>query len=499
MPPCFEYFEGIGIVLWYGALRRNPVPMEKKRYEMVRNILGSLSLVSLLAMSGLAQAGIDSSGGGNSVVCFTSIAVREQVFSILNEGERSGINARNPFADPAIQSQISTVESLDLYMHKLPRGQEENQIRSLFDYSQFVSRDEVIAYILSRLDERNSFGVNVRDVLNYRLSWVASDGVAKVSDTGLPILVAPNCLIAQSAHRIGNQVFFDRHLFRRMDNLSQAVLVLHEAIYTIAKDQGASDALKVYEVISLLIRSDEEFFNTNNDEGFAQELLNLVFLDTKTKLSIPWSLVFNGQNLPVRAAVGFSGIEKTYFTKDTHIDVNGFTVSLQQYAWWEGPCIQQTLSHSLNGGIDGRYAGFLILKTLRDGEPRKEYVSLSRISLTDWRGRFEGYVSGGSLLDFSNRSRHLHDLAVTKDALVLIENDQVMFTSATIEWSYKGRLSDRDIQVVKLNELIMDSKGFLVSAILEQDVRVGTFRSLKAGTKVKFDEKGWISPIKAER
>ncbi len=200
-------------------------------------------------------AGGDKGNGGDAVVCFSDSTVQEQVRLELFRNQAGGTNS-NPFAKPETMRVVSSVELLDLYEYKLPNGfppkrREVMKVDGTFQ--------ETVPAIFSRLEKKSAFATTLRDVyktipLNH---WHASPGVVEINDSSQAFLLPSECLLIQVAARISDQVYYDEHLWNKMDELNHTALVLHELIYKIAVDHGDNNSQKARQIVGLAMSKDE--------------------------------------------------------------------------------------------------------------------------------------------------------------------------------------------------------------------------------------------------
>jgi len=451
------------------------------------------SVFVFLFLSLTAQAGVDTSGGGNTVVCFDSTQTRQSVYEALVRAESSGINAVNPFSDEAVLRTIRTTESLDLYLHHLPRGRNQDQFLSTVAVQPELNADQVLEFLLGRIEKKNDFPTEVRNLLA-DLTWIAADGVARIADTGLPVLFPANCLIAQTAYRKGSQIYFDRHLYNKLDDFNKAILVLHEVLYAIAKTEAAQDSSKVYDLISLLVRSE---LNDFNNVAFAREILNLIYSNEKKTLTIPCSAYYADQELSCRSRVDRWGGAQLFLTDSADLNVHGFSLHLYKGLEWMDRVTDLATGVMLLPVVNEMSS----VGHLKIGRGFQYKIEFSAIQL--WKDPVEFLRSGtrGSLaqeisIAVENSGNKVIGVKAEKGSWVYFYENYLGITGATV--AYKTR---NGILYIPLQHVLLGEFGStLASGILSEDLKLGdrwtNRKHFKAGSKIVFDSEGNIELAK---
>ena len=188
----------------------------------------TLSLATFALTATTAQAattfqplltGVDSSGGGNAVVC------------------------------RAKDGKIKSAELLDLFEARI-------LYRRTVVYSK-DHRDLQATRNVQPLYDANDLGFmsltsNLETVL--RIAHVLPNGVAlqPINDTFSPVL-PKNCKIEQlAAYQINNELYIDGEIWAHLDMTNQAALYAHEAIYKTLRDYGATNSIRARKLVGLL-------------------------------------------------------------------------------------------------------------------------------------------------------------------------------------------------------------------------------------------------------
>ncbi|HAR43744.1 MAG TPA: hypothetical protein DCS07_14105 [Bdellovibrionales bacterium] len=310
--------------------------------------------------------------------------------------------------------------------------------------------------------------------------------MARIADTGLPVLFSPNCLVAQTAYRKGNQIFFDRNLYNRLSPLNQAALVLHEALYAIAKDDGATDASKIYDLVSLFLRSETDLEGIGS-EALTREFVKLLFTEEDKFLTMPCSTQYSGTKVSVRILVDHGGARFAYLAQRTVLDAFGFKLDLYPSAQIE-ECVP-----------DLGDAGYLYAPTdshrrvvgqMGIGDDLIHTMYITEIKLGNATRPTIGRYSG-KLNFLLSTAKHRYDRIIDEEGgwFVLSDGD-VTFKHTTIKIKHRSGAS------LTASEVTVGNFGQeLKSAALQQDLSIGPIwnrKHFRAGARVEFDKNGEI-------
>lgn len=193
-----------------------------------------------------------SAGGGNAVVCFNNANIPSQ------------IRAAGGVVDDATLDQIKSIEMLDLYRAKLPRDASSKLLPEIID----LEPNEAVDHYIHRIAERaGDYVPTILDLIDVGRSHFPGDltyfplmsGLRKINDANLVENLAPECLLLTMAAQLSTgqrgELALDQRLFfhKLHSKLSQAVLLLHEYLYVMARANGQTDSRGVRELISHLI------------------------------------------------------------------------------------------------------------------------------------------------------------------------------------------------------------------------------------------------------
>ncbi|OFZ79460.1 MAG: hypothetical protein A2603_12730 [Bdellovibrionales bacterium RIFOXYD1_FULL_55_31] len=471
--------------------------------KMKQLFISGLAAGIIAATGQVAFAGGATSGGGNSVVCFTDLKARDAVYAELDKAPVAGVNAQNPFSNSTVMAQVVSIESLDLYLHKLPRGRAGQPIsRGVIRVATDETAESIVKRVIARLRTKTVFADYITAALDQleQLNWISADGVVRIADTGLPVMVAPECLIAQTAYRKGEYVYYDKNLFERMDEMSKSSLILHEVLYAIAKEHGAKDASAVYHALSAIVVSDEEFQSIDPTRTVAP-LLALIDDPKYTTSIISSARYANGE--PITFFRPFSrqdGLRDIFYFNGRHsLDVDGFRVIL------DSDYRRTTAYGIVNGRLEGAtfYSseGRLLSPPIA-GEVAVGYRRI-RLSMLSLSGRgpeaLQGEVGGNGDGYDQSPSGAVHDgtfsVQVPTRAKVVIDKGYVAFSSdigsKVILVSYHPGKST-DSKFLKLKSVLFDREGNLLRGVLAESAWFG-LRHVKAGTAVSFSRSGPVS------
>ena len=220
-----------------------------------------------------SAVGDEKGNGGDAVVCFDNDSVRSDVKAkiLANRGNQNPVN---PFADADVLDHVASVQILDLYEYLLPSGMPP-RVKPV----QAITKDppEALEDILARVAPKSRLADRLRETLATMPfdHWRASPGVIDIDDSAQAITLPGSCLLVQIAVRQETFVFYDSHLFSKLDKLGQLTLVLHELTYKLfkASNSGADNSRPARVAVGLMISKDE--WEQTSAYELHQELLEL--------------------------------------------------------------------------------------------------------------------------------------------------------------------------------------------------------------------------------
>lgn len=212
---------------------------------------GSSKSGTQLATSNPTQGTESSAGGGLGVVCFTDVTVPDQI-------RAAGGDLEDRFIDG-----IKSIEMLDLYQAREKRGAQDTASPELMPIGDSESPHE---YVLRTSKRFENFIPGISWVIDDGIQqfppntiFYASEGLSKINDALFEEKLAPGCVLATMALQTGlekqSQLKIDSRLFYHPKNtkLSQAVLLLHEYFYVVARKFGSKDSALVRKIIGYLV------------------------------------------------------------------------------------------------------------------------------------------------------------------------------------------------------------------------------------------------------
>jgi len=205
-----------------------------------------------------ADTGGWASGGGNALVCFSNERAAEQT-------RKNG----NIITDDIID-QIFLIEMYDLVEAKIPRGlgQEEPYIIPIKD------EESLISYV-DRISNRFQFNVHVLQQSIFEGQRVLPNSnirfyngpVKQVDDidTVIGSNLHKQCVISTMAIQRNSNDYFSLYIDKRLFNhpahskQSQAVLLLHEYLYTQSRKKGHTTSAATREAVSIAISKHSDY------------------------------------------------------------------------------------------------------------------------------------------------------------------------------------------------------------------------------------------------
>jgi len=221
-----------------------------------RLALSALALAMLNVNSAYAGEGSESSGGGNSIVCFSDKAIAREILNKDNPDFGEILNSHLDF--------ITSIEAIDLYQARQPRGfQEQNpeiipigQEETPFQYvEKIVTRlKHSVPKLASIIKESKDLFVDDNIILE-------PNGLRSINDANqVQAINSESCVAVTVAaqYKAGPSSFYlhiDDRLFNHPahSNLSKAVLLLHEYVYRYARSLGQFDSRNTRLLVSYLI------------------------------------------------------------------------------------------------------------------------------------------------------------------------------------------------------------------------------------------------------
>jgi len=232
----------------------------------MRQPLFSIGIFSWLAFPTIAlahvQEGVADGGGGNAVVCFTDQSIPDKIRNGTGEILDDYIAAIDRHPEKG-------VEAYDLFAAKVPWGKNAKtritpQILPLESGENAEGYPEKVA----KRFEKTVAGVSELIRHGYRkfqadqTKWPAH-GLAKIDKDVNPVPRIPdNCILATLAHQYNRNglyfLEFDWRLAQFQSDLSDAVIRLHEALFSEARERGHEDSLNTRELIGYLITTNRQ-------------------------------------------------------------------------------------------------------------------------------------------------------------------------------------------------------------------------------------------------
>lgn len=274
--------------------------------SIFRFILFVLAM-SFAAVEGVASVdshfqllGHEKGNGGDVVACFKNyLSAREAAAKITNQ-------EGNVFSQPDVIANLESARILDLYEFQLPAGFPP-RVRPLIN--QVGTMDSMIQTLIERAAQKSTFGQELAD--RYELmpldNWRATEGVIELDDSLSAVLLPQNCILVQSAVRQGNVVYYDAPLFEVLPPIHQTALIMHELIYRLAVDNGASDSRVARQANGLLLSMSEwdhlspdeidEQINSLGDFAFPKNFLgNSIWVSRLTSNPTDRGLIYFAAN-----------------------------------------------------------------------------------------------------------------------------------------------------------------------------------------------------------
>ncbi len=225
-------------------------------------------LLLLLLTSSQLFAG-QGKGGGDVVLCYQSVEVKERVKTSIKEHSRSSTPV-NLMLDK-LEGEVLMLET---YMALRPVGLFDTQVLEINSFS----ASEVYEIIKDNVSE--SLYKYLSESITKDEQWRSSPyGVLEVHDSGYIGKIAPNCLVVQVAHYLDdiNLVYFDSRITSLMNAQELRTLKIHEDLYRrqrfLYKQSGKrlKSSMTLREAVTYFITR-EKF----DDEGIVKVLFSLL-------------------------------------------------------------------------------------------------------------------------------------------------------------------------------------------------------------------------------
>ncbi len=212
-----------------------------------------LAIVALFTGSA-TYAGPATSGGGNSVVCFSKPEIVDQIKN--NHG----------YLTDEFISSISSIEILDLHEAKFPRGIDRRRPKVVS-----AKNGENIESYIKKITNRLNFTIpELGQILRNGTAYFAPDhiiwqpfGLEPVQDSNqVGYIDQSRCVIATLAmQRTVNQqnyLYIDDRLFNHPKHSleSKAVTLIHEFAYRYAREKGQTDSYNTRLMVASILNND---------------------------------------------------------------------------------------------------------------------------------------------------------------------------------------------------------------------------------------------------
>lgn len=262
----------------------------------------TLLLLALFTLPLTVKAGGSELHGGDSVVCFQTIAQKQQVEKILRQNKvasQMGYIRQDPFDD--IDLNTVTVETLDVWEAK----------NSVTVPVKFVNVENVENGVKDRINVLNTkmslMAQKMQEAYDgfYAPSkWLASStGVLEIDDSRELINYTKLCIPVQIAVQTSTRVYYDARLYSRMNEANKVALILHELLYSWLK-KYSQNSLNVRKYVGMMMREDFVSYPT---DSLIQEFLvdydsNFRGVQPSTKILCPAKAIVEG------IEIGFSAV-----------------------------------------------------------------------------------------------------------------------------------------------------------------------------------------------
>lgn len=198
----------------------------------------------------LTALGNTKGNGGDVVVCFNTRSVQDMVNERLRKNKYDPQGSVNPFENPNVLSDISSIEMFDVYEFKLPVGFPPAERKLLpADRTDLQSIMNRIKPLSPGLNDALATALDQVPLGN----WTAAPGIPELDDSDSSVFVPESCLLVQIAVRRDNIVYYDKHLYSKLDKLNSDALVLHELVYKIAVDNKHNNSRVTRQVVGMLL------------------------------------------------------------------------------------------------------------------------------------------------------------------------------------------------------------------------------------------------------
>lgn len=187
--------------------------------------LWAILFLTLLKTAPLRAEGVDSSGGGDAIVCFAEGVIAKSFVSQDNTLTSEG--RKRIEKDPSVK-----VYALDFYRVK----DSPHLVKNVSG-----KYEDIFKHILARFKGLPAFQEELNKYRN-RLPLIgeygvpATHGLLDLSDSQRIQNLPDYCVEIQAAVRTGDVIDYDSLLWKLMDEMNRAVLQSHEVIYYFAKE-----------------------------------------------------------------------------------------------------------------------------------------------------------------------------------------------------------------------------------------------------------------------
>ncbi len=164
----------------------------------------------------------------SGISVFTVLSL-QFLFSLSSAWAYTGTHGGSSVVCRTRQGEIKSVDLTDVYDFT---GDSDHEL-----LPPEVSEADVLAHAVSRLDGNTYFAVWLVALFNEFKTWVTpvQGPLPSIQDLGEVDFPGPGCKHEQLAVFDGSQIRVDRELYIRLSPLNRAALILHEAVYYIAR------------------------------------------------------------------------------------------------------------------------------------------------------------------------------------------------------------------------------------------------------------------------
>ncbi len=253
---------------------------------MKNKTLITLGLLTTLALPLTVKAGTEMHGG-DSVVCFQNLAQKQKVEAVLRQNKMAaqmGYIRQDPFTD--IDMNAVTVETLDVFETR----------QSTSPGREFIEVINPVESVKERIKVLNTKIVSLASILETSLTgfyapskWLASTtGIVEIDDSHELINYTKSCIPVQIAVQTDTRVYYDGRLYAKLDEVNKTALILHELMYSWAKNHS-SNSFNVRKYVGLLMLKEFESYDAKEIKkemsvDFNYNFLSLLDCKTTTQL-----------------------------------------------------------------------------------------------------------------------------------------------------------------------------------------------------------------------